>query len=1181
MEYATIGNIAKPCGILATHSESPSSTCHISISANCKTIALAEGAKVVLYDLDSSSTTTVHLQRDHVTCIQCLAIPDSKKQTRSRVTPLSLCVAIGCSSGYMRLVSDAGVVLIEQLFHKAPIVKMHMRSAAFPAPMNVQDETEDLTIVYKDACVVHIDGSHLVSALRQRLLQIASDHTPSEPIRVEFTKFSVARDRDTVEDTICCGLAPAGPFEFIAVSPATFRFISCGSAPAFALYRASQEEESFSITTAAAAVVLDVGSMLFSKAKSWWRGGATEQVSVDPQEAIIKAPIALDFTQCIRDPGRVTTSIELDPTGKYAATTDTFGRVMLINVEMFCILRMWKGYRDAQVCFVQNVASHTHPGGRASTPHFATLIAIYAPRRGLLEVWRLDRRERVAVGNVGHGCRLLAHTAPLGGRKAPARCFLLHPDAKLVEIKLLTAMEAAMVREAERAKDQESSSIEHLIGLCAEYDSNPEATSLAASTLIRSLAAPSAKAAAEALPRNASAELQALVLGCASEVLSLAGNTADSAQLAARAVLMRQYSLLLATNVPTLDESSTFGEGSEVEGLRADLRDEARISAAAIMLASPADFVESFVMTADNIRSIAAEVTDEARYALGSVIFSSLQHNMLAVEGVKRALIELQIASLDLLDLFLCWFLNLPSHALQAMPIAALRDMIQFVLQDGGACAPTVLNRCQATVRMARACAFVHIATKQHEALAGELSELLSQIETALAVRRVLIRYSDPHADSLTVLSLQKAHQIARIAAAAQLRVAADAATLEKELDRSDSLVSALSLEFPLQCSFDHVRCHRAAILFERWESAVSNVELVALAVEHLQQVEDLSLRSSMAYVLWTKYCGARVGQVALLVEHVHGKPKKQSLRKELGMKASQIVRVTDSSASLLEIACQTSHEPALIPTPAAPSVAPVLRTWPSDSLIDEARASFHTPPDRAVLMAHSCLALIVSFTLRYDLHDVLVGLLVPLSGGQQFFQPKLAALPDDSVQALSECQNFIRKVAAVDFDSAAKLAPMLQVSIDVAQIAYVVSLYRSGRDQDGADALRKAKDTNTLALELLRVVRDRLARVLIALRAGPREFTATLSVVPHDAHQYCLAGAPTLKAPGQSLTRDSVLEELALLPGTLTLLQWISNHLPKQDKPASTELSNVDRTLQLTKCVQALISRTALLTND
>lgn len=45
--------------------------------------------------------------------------------------------------------------------------------------------------------------------------------------------------------------------------------------------------------------------------------------------------------------------IIMDPTGKLAVMNDTFGRILLIDIINNIILRIWKGYRDAQCVWLQ------------------------------------------------------------------------------------------------------------------------------------------------------------------------------------------------------------------------------------------------------------------------------------------------------------------------------------------------------------------------------------------------------------------------------------------------------------------------------------------------------------------------------------------------------------------------------------------------------------------------------------------------------------------------------------------------------------------------------------------------------------------------------------------------------------------------------------------------------------
>ena len=95
--------------------------------------------------------------------------------------------------------------------------------------------------------------------------------------------------------------------------------------------------------------------------------------------------------------------------GPLAASTDGFGRVMLLDLRRGCVLRMWKGYRDAQMAWLQVSEEPMTTGKKHINQHerMALFLVLYAPRRGLLEVWSAPAGPRVAAFNVCRKGRLL------------------------------------------------------------------------------------------------------------------------------------------------------------------------------------------------------------------------------------------------------------------------------------------------------------------------------------------------------------------------------------------------------------------------------------------------------------------------------------------------------------------------------------------------------------------------------------------------------------------------------------------------------------------------------------------------------------------------------------------------------------------------------------------------------
>ncbi len=131
---------------------------------------------------------------------------------------------------------------------------------------------------------------------------------------------------------------------------------------------------------------------------------------------------------------RHTLTITLDPLGRLAASTDGFGRVFLIDTQDNMIVRIWKGYRDAQCGWIQYDIKDD------LSQVFALFLVIHAPRRGLIEVWRVKSGQREVVMDVGMGCKLLPTQTALGvssaGKYQHSRCYLLRPSGIVEEITL-------------------------------------------------------------------------------------------------------------------------------------------------------------------------------------------------------------------------------------------------------------------------------------------------------------------------------------------------------------------------------------------------------------------------------------------------------------------------------------------------------------------------------------------------------------------------------------------------------------------------------------------------------------------------------------------------------------------------------------------------------------------------
>lgn len=79
---------------------------------------------------------------------------------------------------------------------------------------------------------------------------------------------------------------------------------------------------------------------------------------------------------------RTTESVIIAPANNLAATTDSFGRVVLIDVLKGIAVRVFKGYREAQIGWIWV----DDESDDKINKRYALYLVIYAPKRGLLEV---------------------------------------------------------------------------------------------------------------------------------------------------------------------------------------------------------------------------------------------------------------------------------------------------------------------------------------------------------------------------------------------------------------------------------------------------------------------------------------------------------------------------------------------------------------------------------------------------------------------------------------------------------------------------------------------------------------------------------------------------------------------------------------------------------------------------
>lgn len=223
-------------------------------------------------------------------------------------------------------------------------------------------------------------------------------------------------------DVVCCGVdSQAEGADFFGAT--YYKLLVGGSTPSLSLYAACDERSSSSATE----MVTKLASAALDLAKSflWSRGAGTQASAADKEEKEspkIEAPKIADAVEALDDPQREIRTLSLDSSGRVCAASDRLGRVLLLDVEDMTVLRLFKGYRESEVAWVdvECRGSGDAQGGRAakvtgdsdeaagerraeggaredegeedwgghSGESCGQCLLIYAPRRKILEAWR-------------------------------------------------------------------------------------------------------------------------------------------------------------------------------------------------------------------------------------------------------------------------------------------------------------------------------------------------------------------------------------------------------------------------------------------------------------------------------------------------------------------------------------------------------------------------------------------------------------------------------------------------------------------------------------------------------------------------------------------------------------------------------------------------------------------------
>lgn len=358
-------------------------------------------------------------------------------------------LALGTSQGFLLIYSSNGDLLHKQMLHPCPIIRLRVRgSSGRPVEAAASDE---LCIVFP-AAILRIDASDLQSLLKRCLEEKAYN-----------ARFPISAKKDTqgLEDVYGklkyqlwnvskCGPCSDAAITGIMVPPLMedqsrqqyYCAITVGANAAFAAFRLSEDKNKSLVGAILSKVMPATVSTITSFAKMFWW---SDQTDSRPAEVKPQTFARASLLTCLKDEQRKGERLSLSPGGCLAAVTDSLGRILLIDTQALVVVKLWKGYRDASCFFLEVPLNGGTPSvdgiGYGKSKHdFCLCLAIHAPRKGVVEVWKMRTGGCIMAQKCAKGCQLLQPSCKLTSLLShtydydPAQVYLLNGDSGQIAI---------------------------------------------------------------------------------------------------------------------------------------------------------------------------------------------------------------------------------------------------------------------------------------------------------------------------------------------------------------------------------------------------------------------------------------------------------------------------------------------------------------------------------------------------------------------------------------------------------------------------------------------------------------------------------------------------------------------------------------------------------------------------
>ncbi|CAM8889522.1 unnamed protein product [Rhodiola kirilowii] len=370
-------------------------------------LAIANKLTVIVTGWSSSESDRVRIRpelspidAEYISAIEWLVFGDDVRG-----------LAIGTSSGYLMVYSFEGHLIHRQRIYFTRIIKIRVRGTKRDLQHDMSSEE---VCVVMSGVIARFDGSDI------QLWNI--------------NKYG------TCADAAITGVMPP-PLMEVQSSERYYCAVTVGEDAVISAFRLSEDKSRSFVGAILSKVVPATFSTIASVAKLLWRSDSKTPKAAE--EKIQSFARASPLT-CIKDHPRKGEKLTLSPSGTLAAITDSLGRILLLDTQARVVVRLWKGYRDASCLFIEMLVNKDAESSSSNyygavKSDYCLCLAIHAPRKGIIEVWKMRTGPRLLSVQCSKGSKMLQPTYRFGTSTesslySPLEVFILNGDSSQISV---------------------------------------------------------------------------------------------------------------------------------------------------------------------------------------------------------------------------------------------------------------------------------------------------------------------------------------------------------------------------------------------------------------------------------------------------------------------------------------------------------------------------------------------------------------------------------------------------------------------------------------------------------------------------------------------------------------------------------------------------------------------------